>query len=147
MKIILRQDFDSLGKTGDVVTVKNGYARNYLIPQGVANLATRKNMQLLEEELKIRERQLGKDRVTAESLAEELSKVSLTAPVAVGEEEKIFGSVTSQDIAGLLKEKGYDIDKKKIQLTEPIKALGIYTVDIKLHTEVIANVRIWVVKE
>lgn len=147
MKIILRQDYDALGKTGDVVTVKDGYARNYLIPQGVAILATKKNMKALEEELKVRERQLGKDREAAQELAEELSKISLTAPVAVGEEEKIFGSVTSQDVANLLNEKGYDIDKKKIQLNEPIKALGIYTVDIKLHSEVMANVRVWVVKE
>ena len=147
MKIILRQDYESLGKTGEVVTVKDGYGRNFLIPQGIAILATQKNTRVLEEELKSRERQVGKDRKVAEVLAEELAKISLTAAVAVGEEEKIFGSVTSQDVAELLKEKGYDIDKKKILLSDPIKALGIYTVDIKLHTEVLANVRVWVVKE
>jgi len=147
MKIILCQDFEGLGKTSEVVTVKDGYARNYLIPQGIAIVATPRNMRVLEQDLKNRERQVGKDRKVAEELAAELAKISLTAAVAVGEEEKIFGSVTSQDVAALLKEKGYDIDKKKILLNEPIKALGIYTVDVKLHTEVLANVRVWVVKE
>lgn len=147
MKIILRQNFESLGKAGEVVNVKDGYGRNYLIPKGIAILATEKNMRVLEEELKTRERQIGKDRKAAEVLAEELGKISITAAVAVGEEEKIFGSVTSNDVAELLKEKGYDIDKKKILLSEPIKALGIYTVDVKLHTDVTANVRVWVVKE
>ena len=147
MKIILSQDIDALGKTGEVVSVKGGYARNYLIPRGMAVVATDRNMRVLEQEIQTRQRQLDKDRRVAEVLAEELSKVSLTAAVAVGEEDRIFGSVTSQDVAGLLKEKGHDIDKKKILLTEPIKALGIYTVDIKLHPEVTANVRVWVVKE
>ena len=147
MKIILSQDIDALGKTGEVVSVKGGYARNYLIPRGMAVVATDRNMRVLEQEIKVRQRQLDKDRRVAEVLAEELSKVSLTAAVAVGEEDRIFGSVTSQDVAELLKEKGHDIDKKKILLTEPIKALGIYTVDIKLHPEVTANVRVWVVKE
>lgn len=147
MKIILSQDIDALGKTGEVVSVKGGYARNYLIPRGMAVVATDRNMRVLEQEIQTRQRQLDKDRRVAEVLAEELSKVSLTAAVAVGEEDRIFGSVTSQDVAELLKEKGHDIDKKKILLTEPIKALGIYTVDIKLHPEVTANVRVWVVKE
>jgi large subunit ribosomal protein L9 len=147
MKVILRQDFESLGKAGDIIAVRNGYARNYLIPQGIAVKATPRNVTLLQEEEKIRERQHDKDRRKAESLSKELSAVSVTVPVAVGEEDRVFGSVTTQTIADVLKEKGFEVDKKKIQLDEPIKALGIYTVPIKLHHEVEANIRVWVVKE
>ena len=147
MKIILRQDYDALGKMGDMVTVKDGYARNFLIPKQIAVLANQKNMMILREERKTFERQQNKDKKQAEGLAKELEKVSITATVSVGEEDRIFGSVTAQTIADLLKEKGYDIDKKKIHLEEPIKALGIYTVSLKLHQDVDANVRVWVVKE
>ncbi len=147
MKIILKQDYENLGKVGEIVTVKNGYGRNYLIPQGVAILATDKNMKVLEQEQKKMERELMKQKEGASDLSQELEKVSLTATVAVGEEDKVFGSVTSQTIADLLKEKGYEIDKRKIQLDEPIKALGVYSVSVKLHTEVEAKVRVWVVKE
>ena len=147
MKIILRQDFDSLGEIGDIVTVKDGYARNFLIPKKIAILANPKNMKLLEEERKLDEHRQHKDKRKAEGLAEELGKTSITAAVPVGDEDRVFGSVTAQTIADLLKEKGYDIDKRKIHLEEPIKALGIYTVSIKLLSEVEAKVRIWVVKE
>jgi len=147
MKIILRQDYDALGKMGDMVTVKDGYARNFLIPKQIAVLANQKNMKILQEESKTFERQQNKDKKQAEGLAKELEKVSITATVSVGEEDRVFGSVTAQTIADLLKEKGYDIDKKKIHLEESIKALGIYTVSLKLHQDVDANVRVWVVKE
>ena len=147
MKIILKQDYENLGKVGEIVTVKKGYGRNFLIPQGVAVLATDKNMKILQQEQKQMERELLKQKEGASELAKELEKVSLTATVAVGEEDKVFGSVTSQTIAELLKEKGYEIDKRKIQLDEPIKALGVYSVSVKLHTEVEAKVRVWVVKE
>ena len=147
MKIIIREDYEPLGKVGDIVTVKDGFARNYLIPKQIAVLATPKNMKILEEEQKMMVRRRDKDRRRAEALSKELEKVSLTAAVAVGEEDRVFGSVTSQTIAELLKEKGYDIDKRKVQLDEPIKALGIYTVTVKLHTDVEAKIRLWVVKE
>jgi large subunit ribosomal protein L9 len=147
MKIILKQDYENLGNTGEVIKVKDGYARNFLIPQGIAVLATRRNMQLLEQELKNRQRLKNMEKKVAEELAEQLGKVSITAAVPVGEEDKIFGSVTSQMIADLLKEKDFDVDKKKIILDEPIKSLGIYTVSVKLHSDVTANVRVWVVKE
>ena len=104
-------------------------------------------MRALEEEQKQYERQKDKDRRQAEELSKELEKISLTATVAVGEEDRVFGSVTAQAIADLLKEKGYDIDKRKVLLDEPIKALGIYSVSLKLHTDVEAKVRLWVVKE
>ncbi len=147
MKVILRQDIENFGKTGDIVTVKDGYARNYLIPQKIAVTATTRNMRILEEDQKLMVKQLNKDHRKAEVMAKELENVSLTATVTVGEEDRLFGSVTAQIIADLLKEKGYDIDKRKVQLDEPIKALGIYTVTIKLHSEVDAKVRLWVVKE
>jgi len=147
MKVILRKDFVQLGKSGDICDVKNGYARNYLIPQGIAVVAMPKNMKMLEEEQRLSELKMNKDRKTAQALAGELETVSLTVAVAVGEEDRVFGSVTTQNIADKLKEKGYGIDKKKILLKEPIKALGIYNVSIKLHTDVEAAIRVWVVKE
>lgn len=147
MKIILRNDYESLGKTGEIVSVKDGFARNYLIPKGIAVLATKANMKRLEEEQRLNARQQKKDLHEAQAAAKELEKVSVTATVAVGEEDRVFGSVTAQDIAELLKEKGFEIDKRKILLDEPIKALGVYTVPIKLHSEIEAKVRVWVVKE
>ena len=147
MKIILRNDYESLGRAGELVTVKDGFARNFLIPKGIAVLATKANMKRLEEERNMNARQKEKDFKEAEAVSKEIEKVSITATVAVGEEDKVFGSVTAQDIAALIKEKGFDVDKRKIVLDEPIKALGVYTVPIKLHSEVEANVRVWVVKE
>ena len=147
MKIILRKDFESVGNAGDIVTVKDGYARNYLIPKGIALKAESKNIQLLETEKKQQNVKLTKDKKEAEQLAEQLSKISCTATVLVGEEDKVFGSVTTQIIADLLKEQGIEVDKRKILLNETIKALGIYTIPIKLHPEVEANIKLWVVKE
>jgi len=147
MKVILRQSHENLGNIGDILNVKNGFARNYLIPQGIAVEATQKNMRMLEEELKMSSRREQKDQRQAEILAQELEKISITATVAVGEEDRVFGSVTSQTIAELLNKKGYEIDKRKVVLDEPIKALGVYTVPIKLHSEVEAKIRVWVVKE
>ena len=147
MKIILRQDYDPLGKIGEIVNVKAGYARNFLIPQQIAVLANQRNMKILEEESKMNARRQNKEKRKAEALANEINKISLTATVSVGEEDRVFGSVTAQTISDLLKEKGHEIDKRKIQLDEPIKALGIYNVSIKLHTDVEAKIRIWVVKE
>jgi len=147
MKVILKQDYDPLGKIGEIVQVKDGYARNFLIPREIAISATPKNMKILEEDQKMAARRKDKDRRQAETLAEELEKVSLTATLAVGEEDRVFGSVTAQIIAELLKEKGYDIDKRKIHIEEPIKALGIYSVTVKLQAEVEAKIRVWVVKE
>ena len=147
MKVILKQDYESLGKTGDVVTVKDGFARNFLLPKDIAVVSTRANMKILEEEKKMAVHRKDKEKIQAEALAEELANVSITAAVTVGEEDKVFGSVTAQTIADLLKEKGFEIDKRKIILEEPIKALGVFTVSIKLHHDVDCKVRIWVVKE
>ncbi len=147
MKIILKEDVDRLGKRGDIITVKDGYARNYLIPRKLGLLATPGNLRIFEEEKK----QLGvrenKSHRLADQVARKLKSVSITATVAVGDEDRVFGSVTAQTISTLLKEKGFDVDKKKIVLEEPIKALGVYTVPIKLHHDVQGKVKVWVVKE
>lgn len=147
MKIILRKNFDQLGKIGDLVEVKEGFARNFLVPRGIAYVAQKGNIKALEEEKKQMSKKHEKEVKAAEVLANELEKVSVTIPVKVGEEDKIFGSVTTQMIADALKEKGYDLDKRKIEILEPIKALGIYSINIKLHHSVEAVVKTWVVRE
>jgi large subunit ribosomal protein L9 len=147
MKVLLRQDQENLGKRGDVVSVKNGFARNFLFPKGIALEATPANERVIAEERRTITRRIEKDRKAAEAQSKDLEAVSVTAAVAVGEEDRVFGSVTSQTIAELLKEKGHDIDKRKILLDEPIKALGVYSVPVKLHPEVEVKIRLWVVKE
>ena len=147
MKVILRQEYDQLGRIGDVVDVKDGYARNYLIPRNIAYQATASSMHQLEEEKKQHVRALEKEKRASEKLAEELEKVSVTIQMNVGEDDKLFGSVTSQMITDSLKEKGITIDKRQIELEDSIKALGIYTVDVKLPGSVIGKVKVWVVRE
>lgn len=147
MKIILRQDHEKLGKIGDIVDVKDGYARNYLIPRKIGYVASKGNLRALEEEKKQHTLRQKKESTNAEKLALELEKLSLTIPMKVGEDEKLFGAVTSQMIADVVKEKGFAIDKRSIDLAEPIKALGIYTVNVNLHPGVVGKVKVWVVKE
>ena len=147
MKIILKEDCERVGKAGEIVTVADGYARNYLMPRGLAMQVTRGNMAVYEADRRQKEVSKNKTKRTAEALVKELEKVSCTAVVQVGEEDRVFGSVTNQHIADLLKEKGYDIDRRNILLDEPLKALGVYTVGIHLHPEVEGKVRVWVVKE
>lgn len=147
MKVILRKNFEQLGKIGDVVDVKDGFALNFLIPRNVAYPAIKGNVKALEEEKKQMSRRFEKELKAAQELAVELEKVSVTIPVKVGEDDKFFGSVTNQMIAEALLEKGHEIDKRKIEITEPIKALGIYSVNIKLHHNVSAVVKTWVVRE
>ncbi len=147
MKIILRETYQTLGEAGSIVNVADGYARNFLIPKRIAMKYSRSSLRILEEEKKIKETRKNKEMEAAEQLGNLLRKVSLTASVKVGEEDRVFGTVTSQDIVNLLKEKGFDIDKKKILLEDPIKALGIYTIKIKVHPQVETSVKLWVVKE
>jgi large subunit ribosomal protein L9 len=147
MKIILRQDFEKLGKIGDIVEVKDGYARNYLLPRKIAYKANDGNLRALEEEKKQHTTQETRALQHAKKMAVELEKVSVTLKVKVGEDEKLFGSVTSQMIADALVEKGLTLDKRIIELEEPIKALGIYTIDVKLHPDVAGKVKVWVVRE
>jgi len=147
MKVILKEDITSLGKCGDIIEVKPGYARNYLIPKNLAILATKGSLKAKNEVIKQKELRENKKKRESLKLKQAIEKISCTAEVNVGEEDRVFGSVTSQDIVLLLKEKRFDIDKRKIELENPIKALGVYTVPIKLHPEVIANLKLWVVKK
>jgi large subunit ribosomal protein L9 len=147
MKIILRENLENLGEIGDVVEVKDGYARNFLIPRKLAFEANTKNMNQLEAQKKQLERKIEKEKTNAEKVRDELEKVSLTIQMKVGEDGKLFGSVTTQMIADELKEKGFEIDRKTITIPEPIKALGIYTIEIKLHKEVEAKIKVWTVRE
>jgi large subunit ribosomal protein L9 len=147
MDIILREDFESLGQAGEVVSVKDGYARNFLIPKGIAYLANEANKKRYENDVKQQAWRLNRDKKIAEELAVKLENVSCTISVQVGEEDKMFGSVTSQNIAEALATQGYEVDKRKILLEDPIKSLGIYSVPIKLHSDVEATVKVWVVKE
>lgn len=147
MKVILRQNIDKLGQIGQIVDVKDGYALNYLIPRGLAYVAVKGNIKALEEEKKIVEKRNMQELKAAEKLASELEKVSVTIPVQVGEEDKIFGTVTTQMITDALKEKGFDVDKRKIEMEEQIKTLGIYNCNIKLHPSVNAKIKVWVVRE
>ena len=147
MKVILRQNFEPLGQIGDVIEVKDGYARNYLLPHKIAYTALKGNIRALEEEKQNVAKKTQQELNAAEKLATELEKVSITIPVQVGEEDKIFGSVTTQMIVGALKEKKYDVDKRKIEIEETIKTLGIYSVSIKLHKNVSTKIKVWVVRE
>jgi large subunit ribosomal protein L9 len=147
MKVILRKDQDKLGQVGAVVDVKDGYARNYLIPKGIAYPASDGSMRALTEEKKQAERRSAKELKANEKLAAELEKLSITIKMKVGEDEKLFGSVTAQMIADAVKEQGFDLDKRIIELPEPIKALGIYNVDVRLHQSITGKVKVWVVRE
>ncbi|MBI9073154.1 MAG: 50S ribosomal protein L9 [Melioribacteraceae bacterium] len=147
MKVILRKDFDQLGKIGEIVEVKDGYALNFLLPRNIAYAALKGNIRALEEEKKQMSKKQAKELDDAKVFSSELEKVSVTIPVKVGEEDKIFGTVTSQMISDALKEKGYDVDKRKIEIPEAIKALGIYSVNVKLHSDVISVVKTWVVRD
>ena len=147
MKIILRQNFEQLGNIGDVVEVADGYARNYLVPKKIAYVANDGNLRALEEEKKQQEYRGKKDLIKAQKLSQELEKLSITIPMKVGEDDKLFGSVTSQMIADVLQEKGMTIDKRIIEFDEQVKALGIYTANVKLHSEVNGKLKVWVVKE
>jgi len=147
MEVILRQDVDKVGKAGSVVKVRNGFARNFLIPNNLAVPVTSTNLKKLEEEKKSKALQLEKIKKEAEAVKERLSGLSLTMPVLTQEEEKLYGSITSADISSALKEEGFQVDKGCIVLDEPIKSVGIYEVPIKLHPEIMAKVKVWVVKK
>ncbi|MEE9167043.1 MAG: 50S ribosomal protein L9 [Candidatus Neomarinimicrobiota bacterium] len=145
--VILLQDVQKLGSQGDVVRVKPGYARNYLLPQGLAKEANARNLRLLELEKQQEEVRQQKTEEEAKEMAEKLKGISLTAPVQVGEEDRVFGSVTSITISKLLKEQGHDIDKKDVLLQEPIKALGLFSVPVRVHGDIQAEVKVYVIKE
>ena len=147
MKVILKEDVETLGKCGQVVEVKDGFGRNYLIPRNLAIPATKGNLRAIDQVTKQKVLRENKKKRADEKLKIQIEKTSCTAEVSVGEEDKIFGTVTPQDISGLLKEKGFDIDKRIIEIEEPIKALGVYTIPIKVSKDVVANLKLWVVKK
>jgi large subunit ribosomal protein L9 len=147
MKVILRKDSNTLGRMGSVISVKDGYARNYLIPRGIAFEATDGGLQQLEEERKQQTRQIDKERKQSEVLSAQLEKISVTIKMKVGEEDKLFGSVTSQMISESLSEKEITLDKRHIELEEPLKALGIYDVPVKLAGGVTGKIKVWIVRE
>ena len=145
MRVILRETVPNLGQIGDIVNVADGYARNYLIPRRLAIPATRKNIKALEKERQILLRKREKEKLRAESLAEKLTTITCEIAKQVGEEGKLFGSVTAMDIAKALEEKGFVIDKRKILLEQPIKTIGEYEVPVKLHPEVQTYLKVKVV--
>lgn len=145
MQVILRTEHESLGKIGEVVTVKPGYARNFLIPRGIAFAANKSNLARLDQERKILMMRDLKERRKAGDVYAQINGLKLLKAMQVGEEDRMFGAVTSSDIAELIKERGIDVDRRKIQLDEPIKHLGEYKVGVKLHREVIAMVTVDVV--
>ncbi len=147
MEVILRQAVDSLGHPGDVVTVSNGYARNYLLPRGVAFPATEGNKKRIQQEKSRLESAEAERRTSAQQLADRLAEVSITFAARVGEEGKLFGSVTGADIAQQLEAQGHHVEKRMIDLPEPIRALGVYRVPIRLHADVRPEIKVWVIKQ
>ena len=145
MKVILKQDIAELGKGGEMIEVKDGYARNYLIPQGLVFAATTKNMKRLEHERAAVEARIKKERNGSEDLAARIAAVTCTIPMRVGENGRLFGSVTSKDLEEAMREEGLLISRKDIQLDEQIKELGNYSVPIKLRQGVVAQLKVWVV--
>jgi len=147
MDVILREDVEKLGAAGDMVTVKDGFARNYLLPRGLAYPATAGNKRRLEAEQKSRLRRADAEIARASDVAAKLEAVSLSFAMKAGEGDKLFGSVTAHDIAERLNAEGFALDRKAVELHEPIKALGVYKVPVRLHPEVKPEIRVWVVKE
>ena len=147
MQIILLQDIDKLGKLGDVVDVEKGYARNFLFPRKFATKVTAKSMKFLEQKKKKHEQELINVKAENEKLAEKIKNTSCTVAMAAGEEDKLFGSVTTEHIKEAFAVEGIEIDKKQVHLAEPIGKLGVYQVEIKLHPEVTVSAKVWVVKK
>jgi len=147
MRLILREDVPHLGKRGETIRVAPGYGRNYLLPQGKAYDYNDNNVKRVQKEHKLLNVKLLKERQEAEALAQRIGAVSCTIVRKVGENETLYGSVTNADIAEALEKEGFVLDKRKVLLEDPIKALGIYTIPIRLHAEVNAEMKVWVVKE
>ena len=147
MEVILRQAVDNLGHAGDIVEVSSGYARNFLLPRGIAYEATAGNKKRIAQEKERLEAAENARRAAAQSVADRLAEVSLTFSAKVGEEGKLFGSVTSADILHQLEAQGFkEVEKRMIDLHEPIKALGVYKVAIRLHADVKPEIKVWVIK-
>lgn len=146
MEVILRASVDKLGHPGDIVEVSPGYGRNYLVPRGLAYLATPGNKKRIQQEHQRLEAAESVRRTAAEELAAKLEQVSLTFSARVGDEGKLFGSVTTADIAHELAAQGFVVEKRQVDLHEPIRALGVYRVPIRLHADVKPDIKVWVIK-
>lgn len=147
MKVILREDVSNLGTTGTIVQVADGYARNYLIPRNYAIPATGNNLKQFEHEKRVMEAKRAKRRKEADVLKGKLERISCSISKKVGEQDKLYGSVTTQDIEKAFNSEGFTIDRHDILLSEPIKALGVYTVPIRVFEDIVANTKVWVVRE
>ncbi len=146
MKLILKQDVDNLGQAGELVTVKDGYGRNFLIPTGKAILATKGAIKAIEEELRQQARKIEANRENAAKLSEQIEGVSITITAKAGEDGKIFGTVTTQQLADALNEKGFEIDRRKISINDDVKHLGEYVAEVDVFSDIKANLKFWVVK-
>lgn len=147
MQVILQKDVKSLGKAGETVSVKDGYGRNYLLPQGKAVVADTKNLRMLEHQKREIGAKLAKVKKEAEGMAGKLNNVTITIERETSDDEKLFGSVTSKDIAQMLLKQGININRQDIQMDSPIKNIGVYDVPVKLHSEVSGSLKVWVVKK
>jgi len=147
MEVILREDVDKLGRRGDVVKVAEGYGRNFLLPRGLAMAVSDANKAMIAKERKAHDARLAKEKAEHEAVAQRIASLRFVAPRKVGENDVLYGSVTSGDIGEFLKAKGIEIDKRKVSLEEPIKKLGEHEVKIKLHPDVVATLRLLVSKE
>ncbi len=145
MQVILTEDLPNLGNMGDMVTVKPGYGRNYLIPRGFAKLATAANKKQLAHELRIIEAKREQLRAGAEEIGAKLGKLSVTISRKAGEDDRLFGSVTNRDIEAAISEAGIKVDRRRIILKDALKALGIYAIPVKLHADVTVEVKVWIV--
>lgn len=147
MRVILNQNVDNLGTVGDVVNVKNGYARNFLLPRGLGVIETTANKNAIEHHIRMLEKKKAAMLGEAKKLATQVEKISVTVAKQVGEDEKIFGSVTTAEIEELLAKEGVKVSKKSIRLTEEVKKVGVYSAEVKLHPSVTAKFKVWVVAQ
>ncbi len=147
MKVILRKDLVNLGNMGEIVNVRDGYGRNYLIPRDYAYYASESAIKKLDIEKGQRNKKLAQEKVSAETIAASLSEVQVSIVMKVGEEGKLYGSVTTAMIATELNAKGFDIDKRNIVIEDSIKTLGVFDAKVKLHPEVSSNIKVWVISE
>ena len=146
MKVILMSNVENLGESGDVVSLKPGYARNMLIPMGLALRASKRNIAVATEQKKVSLAKAERENQAMEILAKKLSKVEITIEVKVGEEEKMFGSITNKDVHKELINKGFELDKNQISINEPIKTLGIYHINVKVAKDITSDVKLYVIK-
>ncbi len=147
MKVILREDIPDFGRAGDAIEVKAGYGRNYLFPRNLAIPATKANLKAIDEVRKQKQMRERKRRRQAEIVKDKIERLSLSVEVMVGEEDKLYGSVTNANVAELLAKEGILVDKRAIELEEPLKVLGVYTIPVKIDKDVTAQLRLWVIKK